>query len=51
MNSFNEVSAHLIGFAENEVSALFGRGADAQITTTRYTITAMDICAGDKFNT
>ena len=25
MNSFNEVSAHLIGF-ENEVSALFGRG-------------------------
>ena len=25
MNSFNEVSAHLIGF-ENDVSALFGRG-------------------------
>ena len=25
MNSFNEVSARLIGF-ENEVSALFGRG-------------------------
>ena len=24
MNSFNEVSAHLIGFAENEVSALVG---------------------------